>query len=72
MDQGKKPILMAQMGVEVCGAQQHNSLSLLAFCDQNVTDLIVEIERLTKNQKGIGSNPSGLTKVNLCFSLIKK
>jgi hypothetical protein len=34
MDQEKKPILMAQMGVEVCAAQQHNSLSLLAFCDQ--------------------------------------
>lgn len=34
MDQEKKPILMAQMGVEVCGALQHNLLSPLAFCDQ--------------------------------------
>jgi len=34
MDQEKKPILMAQMGVEVCSAQQHNLLAPLAFCDQ--------------------------------------
>ncbi len=37
-----------------------------------MTDLIVEIERLAKNQKGVGSKSSGLTKVNLRFSLIKK
>jgi len=37
-----------------------------------VTDLIVEIERLAKNQKGVGLNPSGLIKVNLRFSIIKK
>lgn len=34
MDQEKKPILMAQMGVEVCGALQHNLLSPLDFWDQ--------------------------------------
>jgi len=34
MDQEKKPILMAQMGVEVFSAQQHNLLASLVFCDQ--------------------------------------
>jgi len=50
MDQEKKPILMAQMGVEVCSAQQHNLLSPLAFCDQkNPKNTLLKVRNVGYN-----------------------